>query len=124
MAYDLAIPEDDSGGSFGDYLLALKRRRTSAIVIALSIIIVGTAITIVLPNMYKSTATILIERPDVPPALVQTTVTTLAAQQLQYISQRVMTRTNLAGIIEKFDLYAKSESGCRPCCWSTRLKRT
>jgi succinoglycan biosynthesis transport protein ExoP len=106
MAYDIAIPEDDSGGSFGDYLLALKRRRTSAIVIALSIIVVGTVITVLLPNSYKSTATILIESAEVPAALVQTTVTTFAAQQLQYISQRVMTRTNLAGIIEKFDLYA------------------
>ena len=106
MAYEIAIPEDDPGGSFGDYLSALKRRSTSAIVIALSMIVVGTVITVMLPNKYESTATILIESPEVPSALVQTTVTTFAAQQLQYISQRVMTRTNLAGIIEKFDLYA------------------
>jgi uncharacterized protein involved in exopolysaccharide biosynthesis len=32
-------------------------------------------------------------------------VTTFAARQIQYINQRVMTRTNLAQIIEKFNLY-------------------
>jgi len=92
MAYEIALPEDDSG-SFGDYLTALKRRR-------------GSVITVLLPNKYSSTATVLIERPEVPPGLVPTTVTTFAAQQLQYITQRVMTRTNLSNIIEKFDLYA------------------
>jgi uncharacterized protein involved in exopolysaccharide biosynthesis len=36
---------------------------------------------------------------------VPTTVTTFAARQIQYINQRVMTRSNLASIIEKFDLF-------------------
>ena len=48
---------------------------------------------------------ILIEDPEIPPGLVPTTVTTFAARQIQYINQRVMTRSNLAGIIEKFDLF-------------------
>jgi uncharacterized protein involved in exopolysaccharide biosynthesis len=36
---------------------------------------------------------------------VPSTVTTFASRQIQYINQRVMTRTNLAQIIEKFDLF-------------------
>ena len=104
MAYEVAIPEDEGPG-LGEYVEALKRRKKSAIVIALSVMVIGFVITFLLPNTYRSTATILIEQPEVPPGLVPTTVTTFAAQQLNYITQRVMTRSNIAGIIEKFDLY-------------------
>lgn len=104
MAFDIALPEEDNR-TFSDYLDALKRRRKPALIIALALLIVGGIGIFVWPNSYTSTATILIENPDIPPGLVPSTVTTLAAQQIQYINQRVMTRTNLARIIEKFDLY-------------------
>ncbi len=104
MAFEIAIPEDDNR-TFGDYLDALKRRRKPALVIALALLLLGGIAIFVWPNAYTSTAVILIEDPDIPPGLVPTTVTTFASKQIQYINQRVMTRTNLAQIIEKFDLY-------------------
>ncbi len=104
MAFDIALPEDDNR-TFGDYLDALKRRRKPALVIALSLLVLGTIGIFVWPNAYTSTAVILIEDPDIPPGLVPTTVTTFASKQIQYINQRVMTRSNLAEIIEKFDLF-------------------
>ncbi len=104
MAFDIALPEEDNR-TFGDYLDALKRRRKPALAIALTLLILGGIAIFVWPNAYTSTAVILIEDPEIPPGLVPSTVTTLAARQIQYINQRVMTRTNLARIIEKFDLY-------------------
>ncbi len=104
MAFEIALPEDDNR-TIGDYLDALKRRRKPALVIALSLLVLGTIAIFVWPNAYTSTAVILIEDPDIPPGLVPTTVTTFAAKQIQYINQRVMTRSNLAGIIEKFNLF-------------------
>jgi uncharacterized protein involved in exopolysaccharide biosynthesis len=104
MAFDIALPEDDNR-TIGDYLDALKRRRKPALVIALSLLVLGTIGIFVWPNAYTSTAVILIEDPDIPPGLVPTTVTTFASKQIQYINQRVMTRSNLAEIIEKFDLF-------------------
>lgn len=104
MAFEIAIPEDDNR-TFGDYLDALKRRRKPALVIALALLLLGGMAIFLWPNAYTSTAVILIEDPDIPPGLVPTTVTTFASKQIQYINQRVMTRTNLAQIIEKFDLY-------------------
>jgi succinoglycan biosynthesis transport protein ExoP len=104
MAYEIALPEDDSR-TFGDYLDALKRRRKPAIIIAASLLLAGLLGIFFWPNAYTSTAVILIEDPEVPPGLVPTTVTTFAARQVQYINQRVMTRTNLANIIEKFELF-------------------
>ncbi len=104
MAFEIALPEDDNR-TFGDYLDALKRRRKPALAIALSLLLFGAIAIFLWPNAYTSTAVILIEDPDIPPGLVPTTVTTFASKQIQYINQRVMTRTNLAQIIEKFDLY-------------------
>jgi len=104
MAFEIAIPEDDNR-TFGDYLDALKRRRKPALILALTLLILGGVAIFVWPNAYTSTAVILIEDPDIPPGLVPTTVTTFASKQIQYINQRVMTRTNLAQIIEKFDLF-------------------
>jgi succinoglycan biosynthesis transport protein ExoP len=85
---------------------ALKRHWLLAVGGAIAIIVVGVAVISVLPATYRSTATILLEEPEVPEYLIQTTVTVFAAEQIQYINQRVMTRTNLSEIIEKFDLYA------------------
>jgi uncharacterized protein involved in exopolysaccharide biosynthesis len=106
MSYEISLPQDDSG-TFADYLDALRRRRGVAIKLALAIVVTGGLGIYFWPNTYQSTATILIEDPEVPPGLVPTTVTTFAARQVQYINQRVMTRTNLAQIIEKFNLYAE-----------------
>jgi uncharacterized protein involved in exopolysaccharide biosynthesis len=106
MAFEIALPEDDNR-SFGDYLDALKRRRKPALLIALCLLLVGGVAIVFWPNAYTSTAVILIEDPDIPPGLVPSTVVTFASKQIQYINQRVMTRTNLANIIEKFNLYTE-----------------
>ena len=96
---------DEQGVELADLLAALNRYKGTATLIALGILSVGAVVTFAWPPAYTSTATILLEEPEVPEMLVQTTVTTFAAEQIQYINQRVMTRTNLAQIIEKFDLY-------------------
>jgi uncharacterized protein involved in exopolysaccharide biosynthesis len=96
---------DEQGVELADLLAALNRYKGTATLIALGILSVGAVVTFAWPAAYTSTATILLEEPEVPEMLVQTTVTTFAAEQIQYINQRVMTRTNLAQIIEKFDLY-------------------
>lgn len=104
MSYEIAVPEEESR-TFADYLDALKRRGKVSGLIALGLLLLGTLVVFLLPNTYQSTAVVLIEDPEIPPGLVPTTVTTFAARQIQQINQRVMTRTNLAQIIEKFDLY-------------------
>ncbi len=97
----------DEGKSIGEFFGAFKRHSKLALLTTLGIFVVGAAITFAWPNVYTSTATILIEEPEVPVALIQTTVTTYGSRQIPTISQRVMTRSNLASIIEKFDLYAE-----------------
>jgi uncharacterized protein involved in exopolysaccharide biosynthesis len=88
-----------------DYLGAIKRRRRSVTVIASVIFLLGATIALLLPSTYRSAATILIEEQEIPPELVQSTVTSYASQRIQVISQRVMTRSNLMEIINKYGLY-------------------
>jgi len=96
---------EDEGMDLTELLRGLWLRRTFIVLTTAAIFAVGVVIILAWPTTYQSTATILLEEPEVPQQFIQTTVTTFAAEQIQYINQRVMTRTNLANIIEKFDLY-------------------
>ena len=91
----------------GDYLAAFRRRRGMIILIAGIVFILGLITAFVWPPTYASSATILIEEQEIPSELVQSTVTSYASERIQVISQRVMTRSNLLGIMDKYGLYQK-----------------
>lgn len=91
--------------TFTSFTDALRRRRYSFLIPALVVSASLVVIAFVLPPVYKSTSTILIEQQDIPADFVKTTVTTYAEQQLQIINQRIMTATKLLEIINRFDLY-------------------
>ena len=91
----------------GDYLAAFRRRRGMIVLIAGTVFILGLITAFVWPPTYASSATILIEEQEIPSELVQSTVTSYASERIQVISQRVMTRSNLLGIMDKYGLYQK-----------------
>jgi succinoglycan biosynthesis transport protein ExoP len=91
----------------GDYLAAFRRRRGVILLVAGTIFIVGLITASVWPPTYQSSSTILIEEQDIPSELIQSTVTSYAAQRIQVISQRVMARSNLMEIVNKYNLYEK-----------------
>jgi uncharacterized protein involved in exopolysaccharide biosynthesis len=91
---------------FSDYLDAFKRRRTSILVIAITVFLIGALAAWLWPATYKSSATILIKEQDIPSDLVRSTVTSFASQRIQAISQTVMARPNLLELIDKYNLYA------------------
>ena len=91
----------------GDYLAAFRRRRGMIFLIAGSVFFLGLITAFVWPATYASSATILIEEQEIPAQLIQSTVTSYASERIQVISQRVMTRSNLQEIIEKYGLYKK-----------------
>ncbi|MCU0934881.1 MAG: lipopolysaccharide biosynthesis protein [Gammaproteobacteria bacterium] len=88
-----------------DYLAALRRRRGQMTWVGLVVLTLSLAVAFGLPPVYRATGTILIEQQEIPQDLVRSTVTTYASQRIQVIGQRVMTSTNLLGIIEKYNLY-------------------
>ena len=65
------------------------------------------AVAVLLPSVYRSTATILIEQQEMPADLVRSTISSYADQRIQVISQQVMTRANLMRIVEKYNLYPR-----------------
>lgn len=97
---------DTPGIGLSDLLSALKRR---AWVIALCVLIIAplaAGVAYVLPPVYSAKARILIEGQQIPDELARSTVTASAAERIELIKQRLMTRRNLIGLIEQFDLYS------------------
>jgi len=91
--------------TLNDYLDIAKRRKWSLIIPAVIIFMGVSIVAKVLPSIYKSTATILIEEQDVPLDFVRTTVTSYAEERLQTIYQKIMSFSRLQEIIDNFKLY-------------------
>src|SRR6188508_1234153 len=87
-------------------LLVIARRRKLAIMMTSStILLIGIAIAFVLPAVYRSTATILIEEQEIPQDLVRSAITSYADQRIETIKQQVMSRATLWKVVEQYDLY-------------------
>jgi polysaccharide chain length determinant protein (PEP-CTERM system associated) len=82
------------------------RRRWLALVVfaAPATAVVGLAT--FLPNVYESTARVLVEHQQVPEAFVKTTVTSELENRLRTISQEALSRSRLLELIDRFGLYA------------------
>ena len=88
-----------------DYFDFIKRRKYYLIIPFLSVFAITTIIAFTLPSIYKSSTTILIEGQQIPSELVQSTVTEFVEQTIQTITQRIMSRSKLTEIIDRFNLY-------------------
>ena len=95
---------DDQQKSF-DFKGLFRRRKKGFILLFSLVFIIAVIVAIVLPPIYLSQTTILIEEQQIPQAYIQTTVTSYAEERLQIITQQVMSRTKLLEIINRFNLY-------------------
>lgn len=82
----------------------IKRCKWWLILPFVSIVILSSLICLILPNIYKSTATILIQSQQIPSTLVPSTVTGYAEQRIQTITQEVMSRSKILNLVKKYDL--------------------
>ena len=87
-------------------LSVLRRRRRAFFLAAAAVLLLAILAAIFWPPRYSATGVILIEQQELPADLVRSTVSSYASQRIQVISQRVMTTENLAGIIQRYNLYA------------------
>ncbi len=93
--------------SFNEHYAGFLRHIKLALATCVGVIMIGLVVSFSLPDIFRSTALIMIEEQDIPTSLVQTTVTVYATRQISALNNRIMTDSNLSNIIEKFDLYAK-----------------
>jgi polysaccharide chain length determinant protein (PEP-CTERM system associated) len=81
-------------------------RRRWFILAPFVLIMAGTfTVTQLLPDLYRSSALLLIVPQRIPENLVRSTVTTRLDERLSAISQEILSRTRLENIVQEFDLY-------------------
>lgn len=100
------MPEIENQLRWREYWGILRRRRWVFLGVLLAAEIAGTAAAALWPVRYRSEAMILVERQDVPSEYVQPNVTADAQQRLATITQQVLSRTMLEGLIGRYQLYA------------------
>ena len=59
-----------------------------------------------LPNLYSSTATLLVEQQQIPEGFVKSSVTGEADTRLNLIREKLLNRAGLMELITRFDLYS------------------
>ncbi|MBN2687576.1 MAG: hypothetical protein JXR85_05310 [Deltaproteobacteria bacterium] len=90
------------------YIKGLIRRRIAVfLLVSIPVLIIATAIAFLLPPIYVSKSTILVESQQIPEEYVKSTVTGYVEERLQTITQRILSRPNLIKIINEFNLYSK-----------------
>jgi uncharacterized protein involved in exopolysaccharide biosynthesis len=97
---------EDDVKTLGDYISIVWRRKFYLLIPFVVVLSITIVTVFVLPPVYNSTGTILIESQQIPKELIQSTVTSFADERIQIIKQRIMTSQQLLGIIKKFNLYA------------------
>jgi len=84
-----------------------RRRRLPILLTFAGLFMIGAAVAFLLPAVYRSTATILIEEQEIPSDIVRSAISSYADQRIETIKQQVMTRATLWRIVEQYGLYAK-----------------
>src|SRR5512134_3085406 len=90
---------DAPGKDLHDYLALLRRRKTMILTVAAVLLAASAALAFLLPAVYRSTATILIEEQEIPPDLVRSAIATYADQRIETIKQQVLSRSTLWRIV-------------------------
>lgn len=91
--------------TLGDYFSAIKYRKKLVFGLFAVVFSASVGLAFVLPSIYHSSATILIEQPEVPADMVRTTVVSAASERVDVVTRRVMTTENLGALIRKYNLY-------------------
>jgi polysaccharide chain length determinant protein (PEP-CTERM system associated) len=81
------------------------------------------ALSWLLPAVYRSGTLILVEQPRVPQQYVVPVVSSDLQQRLNSITQQILSRTRLEGIITKLDLYAADRAYKTPDDLVERMRR-
>jgi uncharacterized protein involved in exopolysaccharide biosynthesis len=83
----------------------IRRQKVLFLLTFLAIFILSIIVAFVLPPVYRSQSTILIEEQQIPQEFVQTTITSYVEERLQVITQQILSRPRLLEIIKQFNLY-------------------
>ena len=110
------MPEEESnlGETLAGVLRVVEARRWWILLAACGTVLAVNGALTLLPNHYMSEATLLVVQQQVPERYVVSTTSTGIADALQAMTQEVLSRTRLEGIIEEFHLYQKERRRLAP----------
>jgi uncharacterized protein involved in exopolysaccharide biosynthesis len=91
------------------YTSVLLRKSPYLVAITAAALAIAVAVAFALPPVYRASAKILVEAPQIPADLARSTVPIQAVQQLQIIRQEITTRNDLLKLADKLEIYAPSE---------------
>lgn len=97
--------EDSPKADLTNYGRVLLRRKFAFLLPFILIAAGGISLAFLLPPIFRSEATIIIERQSIPANVVAPTVTGYVQEQIEKIRQRITTYENLKEIAEKNNLY-------------------
>jgi polysaccharide biosynthesis transport protein len=104
-------------------LEALSRRRWLAIATFGGVFTMVVSIVMFLPDIYRSSASLLIERQQIPEAFVKSTVTSAIATRLETMSQELLSRARLETLIARFGLYTDVKRRVPPELLAERMRQ-
>src|SRR5512143_520287 len=97
-----------------DYLEILRRRKWYIIFSILLILFGASVYSVVAPETYKSSTTILVIAQKVPEGYVRSTVSSRVDERLFTIRQQVLSRTRLLAVMEELGLYREERKRLPP----------
>ena len=93
------------GNGFEVALEVVRRRKWLAVLTFAGVFTAVVSVVTFLPDFYRSSATVIIDRQQIPEEFVKATVTSAVETRLQTISQEILSRSRLEGLINRFGLY-------------------
>lgn len=108
------MQEAQRNNGFDAALEVWSRRKWLAILTFGGAFTAVVSIVMFLPDIYRSSATVLIEDQQIPEAFVKSTVTSAVETRLQTISQDILSRSRLESLINRFGLYTDSQKQVPP----------
>ena len=104
-------PTESSSTIGPDVMLDIWRRRKWIGIAVFCAVFAGViAAVVALPNLYRASATVLVERPQVSEAFVRQSVTADLETRIQTIHRQIMSRSRLTELITRLGLYADLRS--------------
>ena len=116
--------EDTRNTTGLDVLLEVwSRRKWLAILMFMGPLAASVSVAIALPYLYRSSATLLVERPEVAETFVKSSVTSELETRLHTISREILSRSRLQELITRFDLYPEFRKRATPEEVVERMRR-
>ena len=100
--------ELETGNGLETVLNMIRRRKWLAVVVFAGAFAAVLPTVKYLPDVYRSSATVLIERQQIPDDFVRSTVTSALETRLHTISQEILSRSRLEALIDRFGLYQET----------------